>query len=189
MGDIVNDATPFLNYEKETTHKEFLVQPYMLKPNGDVFDEIRNFFIDGEWQYSVFTHGTEYDGVYQQPEGPLKDACKKLAMRAAVEAQKASKWEGKQINTLLNRIDIGIIPDKSTKLGYKLFVNEIEPQMTTWLGRYCPFDIADKMGNACVKKARQAITMSLAKKRTMPNATNVKRLLEVLDERLGPLKA
>jgi len=35
--------------------KIFLVQPYMLKPNGEVFDEVRNFFIDGQWRYSVFS--------------------------------------------------------------------------------------------------------------------------------------
>merc|ERR1719444_461097 len=99
----------------------------------------------------------------------------------------ASAGEGKQVNTLLNRIDIGIIPDKSQKIGYKLFVNEIEPHMTTWLGRYCPFDIADKMGHACVKKTRQLLKLSLDKKRSMPSAEKVKKLLEVLDERLGPL--
>jgi len=189
--DFVNDIGPLLEYEKEQKkkkQKEFLVQPYMLKPDGNVFDEIRNFFIDGEWCYSVFTHGTDYDGFYEQPEGPLKEACKKLAMRAAAEAQKVSTWEGKQVNTLLNRIDIGIIPDKS-KLGYKIFVNEIEMQLTTWLGRYCPFDIVDKMGHACVKKTRQLLAISLAKGRKIPNADKVRKLLAILDERLGPLKA
>jgi len=57
--------------------------------------------------------------------------------------------------------------------------------MTTWLGRYCPFDIADKMGHACVKKTRQLLKLSLEKKRAMPNADKVKKLLEVLDQRLG----
>ena len=50
----------------------------MLKPNGNVFDEIRNFFIDGEWAYSVYTDGVDYDGFWEQPEGKLKEACKKL---------------------------------------------------------------------------------------------------------------
>merc|ERR1719277_269363 len=162
--DLVDDIGPLLKYEEENRHrKDFLVQPYMLKPNGNVFDEIRNFFIDGEWCYSVYTDGVDYEGFYEQPEGPLKEACKQLAQRAAAEAQKVSTWEGKQCNTLLNRIDIGVIPDKSVKpLGYRIFVNEIEPQMTTWLGRYCPFVIQDKMGEACVKKARQLLKLSLA---------------------------
>jgi len=187
--DFVKDIGPLVEYEKENKdRRDFLVQPYMLKPNGNVFDEIRNFFIDGEWCYSIYTDGTDYEGFWEQPEGPLKEACKKLAMRAAAEAQKVSKWEGKQVNTLLNRIDIGVIPDKSTKLGYKIFVNEIEPHITTWLGRYCPFDIVDKMADACVKKTRQLLTLSLVKKRKLPNADKVKKLLAVLDDRLGPLE-
>ena len=54
------------------------MQPYVLKPNGNVFDEIRNFFIDGEWAYSVYTDGVDYEGFWEQPEGKLKEACKKL---------------------------------------------------------------------------------------------------------------
>lgn len=53
------------------------MQPYVLKPNGNVFDEIRNFFIDGEWAYSVYTDGVDYEGFWEQPEGKLKEACKK----------------------------------------------------------------------------------------------------------------
>lgn len=49
----------------------------MLKPNGNVFDEIRNFFIDGEWVYSVYTDGVDYEGFWEQPAGKLKEACKK----------------------------------------------------------------------------------------------------------------
>jgi len=66
------------------TSKVFLVQPYTLKPNGEVFDEVRNFFIDGQWRYSVFTHGTDGSdaGYYEEPEGPRKVACKALAERA-----------------------------------------------------------------------------------------------------------
>mmetsp|Transcript_67424 Transcript_67424/g.140880 ORF Transcript_67424/g.140880 Transcript_67424/m.140880 type:complete len:409 (+) Transcript_67424:119-1345(+) len=185
--DFVNDITPLLEYEKENKkQKEFLVQPYVLKPNGQVFDEIRNFFIEGEWQYSVFTHGTDYEGFWEQPPGALKEACKALAIRAYNEVKKVAKWEGKPMDTLLNRIDIGIVPDKSLKLGYKIFVNEIEPQMTTWLGRYCPFEIADKMAAACVNQASKAIRLSLDKGRKMPTKKeNIKQLLDILDERLA----
>ena len=49
----------------------------MLKPNGEVFDEIRNFFCDGEWAYSVYTDGVDYEGFWEQPKGKLKEACKK----------------------------------------------------------------------------------------------------------------
>merc|ERR1719160_1623954 len=84
--DFVNDITPLLQFEKENKHqKEFLVQPYTLKPNGNVFDEIRNFFIDGEWRYSVYPDGVDYEGFWEQPPGPLKEACKKLAIRAYAE--------------------------------------------------------------------------------------------------------
>jgi len=171
--------------------KTFLLQPYMLKPNGEVFDEVRNFFIDGQWRYSIFTHGTDASdgGYYEEPDGPRKEACKAMAERAYREILKAAKWQGKHQTPLLNRIDIGIVPDKSKRLGYRIFVNEIEPHMTTWLGRYCPFDIADKMGHACVKKLRQLLKLSLDARRAMPNAGNVRKLLEVLDERLGPLDA
>jgi len=51
------------------TSNVFLLQPYTLKPNGEVFDEVRNFFIDGQWRYSVFTHGTDESdaGYYEEP--------------------------------------------------------------------------------------------------------------------------
>merc|ERR1712039_716336 len=90
-----------------------------------------------------------------------------------------AKWEGAPVDTLLNRIDIGIVPDKSQKLGYRIFVNEIEPQMTTWLGRYCPFEIADLVGRACISQTRKLLKLSLAKGRKMPNADKVKKLLAV----------
>merc|ERR1712151_601362 len=92
--DFVDNITPLLQYKKENKHqKEFLVQPYVLKPNGRVFDEIRNFFIDGEWAYSVYTDGTDYEGFWEQPAGWLKDACKALAIRAYKEVKKVHEWE------------------------------------------------------------------------------------------------
>ena len=97
------------------------------------------------------------------------------------EVKKVHKWEGKRMNSLLNRIDIGIIPDKSKKLGYRIFVNEIEPQITTWLGRYCPFVIQDRMAEVCVKQASEMLKRSLAAKRKMPSPQKVRQLLEVLD--------
>merc|ERR1712139_57510 len=96
-------------YAQENKKSEtFLLQPYMLKPNGEVFDEVRNFFIDGQWRYSVFTHGTDETdaGYYEEPNGPRKVACKALAERVMQEVFKACKVEGKQQAPLLNRIDI-----------------------------------------------------------------------------------
>jgi len=189
--DFVDNIEPLLQYEKENKKmKEFLVQPYVLKPNGKVFDEIRNFFVDGEWAYSVYTDGTDYEGFWEQPQGALKEACKKMAIRAYEQVKKVAKWEGKPVDTLLNRIDIGVVPDKSKKEGWRIFVNEIEPQMTTWLGRYCPFVIQDRMGQACVNQARKLLRLSVAKGRKMPTKReHVAQLLDVLDQRLGPAKA
>jgi hypothetical protein len=166
--------------------KEFLVQPYMLKPNGNVFDEIRNFFIDGKWAYSVYTDGVDDDRIWEQPPGKLRDACKELAMRAYAEVQKISKWEGTPVTTLLTRIDIGVIPDKARKLGYNIFVNEVECEISTWLGRYAPIDIVDVLGRAMVSQTRRFLSISLSKGRRLPNSTGIQKLLQVLDARLGP---
>jgi hypothetical protein len=99
----------------------FLLQPYMLKPNGEVFDEVRNFFIDGQWRYSVFTHGTDGSdaGYYQEPDGPRKEACKALAERVLQQVQKTATWCGKRQTPLLNRIDIGVIPKKGADSLHK----------------------------------------------------------------------
>merc|ERR1712203_595688 len=139
------------------TSKTFLLQPYMLKPNGEVFDEVRNFFIDGEWRYSIFTHGTDGSdaGYYQEPDGPRKVACKALAERAYAEVLKTASWQGKRQTPLLNRIDIGIIPSKGGdslhKTDNSYFVNEIELIMTTWLDCYSPVSVQDNMAQAAIK--------------------------------------
>merc|ERR1712113_191198 len=186
--DFLANMQPLLEYEKENKDRtEFLVQPYVLKPNGRVFDEIRNFFIDGEWGYSVYTDGTDYEGFWEQPPGPLKDACKSLAIRTYKEVQKASKWEGVPVDTLLNRIDVGVVPDKSKKEGWRIFVNEIEPQITTWLGRYCPFEISERMGHACISQIRKLLRISLKKGKKIPDKGKVTKLLDILDARLGTI--
>merc|ERR1719203_2559187 len=94
--------------------KVFLCQPYTLKPNGEVFDEVRNFFIDGQWRYSVFTHGTDETdaGYYEEPDGPRKIACKALAEKVYQQVLKTASWQGKRQTPLLNRIDIGVVPQK-----------------------------------------------------------------------------
>ncbi|CAE8623639.1 unnamed protein product [Polarella glacialis] len=180
--DFIDNPSLLANYAKENkSMKAFLVQPYTLKPNGKVFDEVRNFFIDGEWAYSVYTDGTDYEGVYEQPPGAVKDACKEIACRCYKEVLKAAKWQGKPIKTLMNRIDVGVVPDKSKPKGFRVFINEIELEMTTWLARYVPFNLCDRMGEAATKKARELLTGLLKSGR------KVKQVLEVLEERLGPL--
>lgn len=188
--DFIDDPSLLENYRKEIKGmKQFLVQPYTLKPNGQVFDEVRNFFINGEWAYSVYTDGTDYEGFYEEPAGKRKEACKQLAIRVYKEVAKTAKWQGRPINTLLNRIDIGVVPDKSKAAGFRVFLNEIELEMTTWLARYCPFNLCNRMAEASVDKVRELL-MGLLRAgggRKVPDAEHVRQALAVLDERLGPL--
>lgn len=184
------EANPKLleEYAKENkAHKCFLVQPYMLKPNGEVFDEIRNFFVEGVWYSGVFTHGTDMSnaGYYQQPPGKLQNAVRELATRAYKVAKGVAMWQGKNIETLNTRIDVGLIPDKSTKLGYRIFVNEIEPETATWLARYWPCDMTKVMGPACVNKIRELLKIYLAAGKKLPQEAMVRHNLMLLDERLN----
>jgi hypothetical protein len=174
--------------------KVFLLQPYTLKPNGEVFDEVRNFFIDGEWRYSVFTHGTDGSdkGYYMEPEGPRKQACKAMAERAYQQVLKSCKWQGKAINPLLNRIDIGVIPKKGgnslNRTDNTYFVNEIELIMTTWLGRYSPILVQDVMAQASVKHTLELLVGLLNAKKHVPDEANVRKAVKALNDRLGPFK-
>jgi len=193
-------------YAKENKNsKVFLLQPYMLKPNGEVFDEVRNFFIDGQWRYSVFTHGTEEGnaGYYMEPDGPRKEACKELAERAYKEVLKAATWQGKPQTPLLNRIDIGIIPkvkgtpwavvdgvrvkggDSLHKKDNHYFLNEVELIMTTWLDRYSPVSVSDAMAQASVKHTMELLQGLLAKKKC-PDEDHVRKAVRILNARLGP---
>lgn len=108
----------------------------------------------------------------------------RLAIRTMEEVKKVHKWEGKPLPSLLNRIDIGVVPDKSKKEGWRIFVNEIEPQMTTWLGRYSPIVVQDKIAETMVKQIREMLKRSLAAKRKMPSPEKVRKLLAILDQRL-----
>merc|ERR1712187_350286 len=179
-------------YAKENkTSKTFLLQPYTLKPNGEVFDEVRNFFIDGQWRYSVFTHGTDGSdaGYYEEPDGPRKEACKALAERVYQQILKTSTFEGKKQTPLLNRIDIGVIPKKGAdslhKTDNQYFVNEIEMICTTWLDRYSPISVSDVMAQAAVKHSLELLSKMLDAKRKMPDAPQVKKAVSQLSSRLG----
>jgi len=176
------------------TSKVFLVQPYTLKPNGEVFDEVRNFFIDGQWRYSVFTHGTDGSdaGYYEEPDGPRKAACKALAERAYEQVLKTCTWQGKRVNPLLNRIDIGVIPKKGGDSLHRAdntyFVNEIELIMTTWLERYAPISVHDVMAHASVKHTLELLVGLLNSKKKMRDEANVRAVARMLNNRLGPFK-
>merc|ERR1712039_98001 len=193
--DFLKDAGKFEAFANENKDsKVFLLQPYTLKPNGEVFDEVRNFFIDGQWRYSVFTHGTDGSdaGYYQEPEGPRKEMCKALAERAYEQVLKTCKWQGKPINPLLNRIDIGVIPktggDSLHRTDNTYFVNEIELIMTTWLERYSPISVHDVMAHASVKHTLELLAGLLNSKKKMQDKADVRAVACMLNKRLGPFK-
>lgn len=175
-----------LKYQKEESphYNVFLVQPYMLKPNGKVFDEVRNFFLGGEWAYSVYTDGTNDDDVWTQPPGPVKEATKALAHRAYAEWNKVTKWRGQKVFPALCRIDIGIIPDKNAKGGVRTFVNEIEQECTTFLVRYCPFNLLDRLGVIYTETSLELLRGRLASGEKVADREKVEKLLDVLDERV-----
>lgn len=182
-------------YAKENSKsKTFLLQPYTLKPNGEVFDEVRNFFIDGQWRYSVFTHGTDEsdDGYYEEPDGPRKEACKALAERVYQEVLKTATWQGKQQTPLLNRIDIGVVPRKGGDSLHAdnntYFLNEIELICTTWLDRYAPIPVADVMAQAAIKHSLELLVGLLNAKKQVPDEAKVRKVCNILNNRLGPFQ-
>lgn len=181
--------------EKTKKSKVFLLQPCTVKPNGEVFDEVRNFFIDGQWRYSVFTHGTDESdaGYYEEPDGPRKIACKALAERVYQEVLKASTWQGRRQTPLLNRIDIGVVPKKGADSLHKTdntyFLNEIELIMTTWLDRYSPINVQETMAHASLKHALELLASLVnAKKCQVADQKHVRKVVGILNQRMGPFK-
>lgn len=191
-GKKVKDLEKYAKDNKNS--KCFLLQPYTLKPNGEVFDEVRNFFIDGQWRYSVFTHGTDGSdaGYYMEPDGPRKEACKAMAIKVYEEVLKSATWQGKRQTPLLNRIDIGIVPKKGADSLHKTdntyFVNEVELIMTTWLDRYAPISVQDVMATAAIKHSLELLVGLLKSNRHVPDKANVQKVVEILNERMGPYK-
>lgn len=189
-------ADELKQYAKETKKsKVFLLQPYTIKPNGEVFDEVRNFFINGEWRYSVFTHGTDESdgGYYEEPVGPRKEASRALAERIHQEVVlKAATWQGKRLTPLLVRIDIGVLPrkggDSMHKTDNTYFMNEIEMTMCAWLDRYAPISVADVVAQASISHCLELLAGMLNAKRHVPDAANVKKVIDILNKRLGPFK-
>jgi len=197
--DCVDDPSILETYAKGEgkPYKEFLIQPYVLKPDGDVFDEIRNFFIDGEWAYSVFTHGTNDDKTFEQPAGPLKEQAKKLAWKGYREYLKVAKWwDGKPFVPPITRVDVGCVPLGTAppepwtgKTGkFKLFINEIEWDQCTLLARYCPFDLRTRYSELLVSKTHELLTRLLVAGKKVPDVSRVKESLAILGERLEKKK-
>jgi len=191
QGSRAKDLEAYAQANKKS--KVFLLQPYMLKPDGQVFDEVRNFYIDGQWRYSVFTHGTDTSdaGYYEEPDGPRKAACKALADKVYQEVLKAATWQGKKQTPLLNRIDIGIIPakggDSLHKVDNTYFLNEVELICTTWLDRYSPISVQDVMAQAAVKHALELLA-GLVKAKKVPDEARVQQVVKMLNSRLGPFE-
>mmetsp|Transcript_45299 Transcript_45299/g.96787 ORF Transcript_45299/g.96787 Transcript_45299/m.96787 type:complete len:423 (+) Transcript_45299:84-1352(+) len=164
-------------------YKDFLVQPLTMKPNGNVFDEVRNYFIDGEWAYAVYTDGTADDKVHYMKEGPYLETTRKLAKQAYAEVLKVAKWRGKAFLPPLTRIDVGVLPDpaKGNK-AIKVFVNEIEMEAATWLVRYCPFDLVARMLKVYPRKVLELITRLEKTNEYVPDAEAMEKLRSLVDE-------
>lgn len=183
--DCLADHSILKKYQTEEAkgYKHFLVQPYMLKPNGEVFDEVRNWFIDGKWSYSIFTHGTDDDAVFAlKPGGKMAhliEPCRKLAEKVYKEVEKVAKWRGKNVLTDMTRIDIGVIPVGNSGTKVKTFVNEIETAAATWLVRYCTFDIVKHMVKVYPKKINEFV-LGLKPGEKKPDAEAMEKLAAIV---------
>lgn len=164
-------------------YKHFLIQPYILKPNGEVFDEVRNWFIDGKWSYAIFTHGTDDNAVYPlKPGGKnahLIEPTRKIAEAAYKEVLKVSKWRGKHVAPPMTRIDIGVVPVGQSKTKVRTFVNEVETEAATWLVRYVPFDIVKHMVSVYPRKISEFIH-GLKPGEKRPDAEAMSKLADVV---------
>jgi len=188
--DFFEDPSLLHQFVKENPGiQSFLVQPYTLKPNGNVFDEVRNFFIDGCWAYSVYTDGTDDDAVFEQPAGAVKDVCRGLAERAYKEVLKVAKWHGRKTAPLMCRIDVGVVPRKSEPAGVHAFLNEIECEVSTWLPRYCPFDLSTAVAEASARKTAELVQGLLRAGVRMKDAPALQELAKDLEVRAAPREA
>merc|ERR1712217_486196 len=84
----------------------------------------------------------------------------------------------------LCRIDIGIIPDKKCKGGVRTFVNEIEQECTTFLVRYCPFNLLDRLGVIYTEKTVELLRGRLNSGEKVADRHRVEELLDVLETRI-----
>merc|ERR1712176_436517 len=104
---------------------------------------------------------------------------------------KASTWQGKVKTPLLVRVDVGIIPKKGGDSLHKTdntyFMNEIEMTMCAWLDRYSPINVADVIAHAAIKHSLECL-VGLLNAKKCPDAATVKRIVNILNNRIGPLK-
>lgn len=166
-------------------HKHFLVQPYMVKPNGNVFDEVRNWFIDGKWSYAIYTDGTDDNAVYPLKEGGkgahLIEPTRKIAEATMKEVLKVAKWRGKNFIPPMTRIDIGVIPVGNSETKVSTFVNEIEMEAATWLVRYVPYNIVQHMCEVYPKKFMELI-QGLKPGERKPDVAAMEKLAAIVDK-------
>lgn len=169
-------------------YKNFLLQPYITKPDGKVFDEVRNWFVDGKWSYGIFTSGSDDDAVWpmlpKNKEYHLCAATKKVAEKTYKMFSKRAKWRGKSFVAPMTRVDVGCVPVGKSKTKVKCFVNEIEMEAATWLVRYVPYDIVKRMARVYPKKILELIN-GLGPKERRPDAEAMRKL-EALVRRLFP---
>merc|ERR1719148_359136 len=102
-----------------------------------------------------------------------------MAERVYQEVLKVATCEGKKQTPLLNRIDIGVIPQKGADSLHKTdntyFLNEVELIMTTWLDRYSPISVQDVMAQASIKHTLELLAGLLKAKAKVPDEANVRR--------------
>merc|ERR1712232_90335 len=105
------------------------------------------------------------------------------------EVLKTASWQGKRQTPLLNRIDIGVVPKKGADSLHKTdntyFLNEIEMICTTWLDRYSPISVPDVVAQAAVKHSLELLVGLLKSKRRVPDEKNVKKVVDIMQKRLG----
>merc|ERR1712113_317561 len=166
-------------------HKHFLVQPYVLQPNGQVFDEVRNWFINGKWSYAIYTDGTDDDAVWGLVPGGKKnhliEPTRKTAEACFKEVLKVAKWRGKAAAPPMMRIDVGVVQVGNSKTKVKTFINEVETEAATWLVRYVPFDIQKRMVSEYPKKFHELIS-GLNPGEKKPDAEAMERLEQIVED-------
>lgn len=181
------DQSILTKYQREAAagHKHFLVQPYVLQPNGQVFDEVRNWFINGKWAYAIYTDGTDDDAVWGLVKGGKKDhlieATRKTAEAAYKEVLKVARWRGKAVAPPMMRVDVGVVAVGDSKTKVKTFINEIETEAATWLVRYVPFDIQKRMVDEYPIKFYEFIN-GLKAGEKKPDADAMRKLEELVNK-------
>merc|ERR1712113_246947 len=190
------DTSILKKYQEDEAkdHKHFLIQPYILQPNGQVFDEVRNWFINGKLSYAIYTDGTDEDACFGLVKGGKKEhlieATRKTAEAAYKEVLKVARWRGKAVAPPMMRVDVGVVQVGNSKTKVKTFINEIETEAATWLVRYVPFDIQKRMVDEYPIKFYELITglRTCEKKPDAEAMMKLEQLVQTLKSREGESK-